>query len=244
MAFEFDRFWTSVAYTAEILSSSIVVVGNFNPAIVSPDWLERNHLIGVGDADTAREGSQNRSMIVSNQVTSFETDWFALQVLNNRFALTSKSPLSPAFKDLAVGIFQLVPHTPVSAVGLNFMGHFKLVGEDDYHRVGDALAPKDIWKRLYSNESAGLADLTIRIQRWTRGEPLKTKDEKRIAVQPSNKIQFGVYLSYNDHHDVSTVEDNLRPAERIAIVIDNQWEPSWRDAERVFDGVLSMALGK
>jgi hypothetical protein len=121
-----------VTHTAEILTSSIVAVGDFNPAIFSPDWLERNDLIGEGDADTAREGGRTRSMmLVSHQATTFETEWFALQVLESQFSLTSKDVLSPAFKDLAVGIFQLVPHTPVTAVGLNFLGHFKLASEHD-----------------------------------------------------------------------------------------------------------------
>lgn len=86
----------------------------------------------------------------------------------------------------------------------------------------------------------GLAELTIRVQHAARGEPVKTKDEKRISVQPSNKIKFGVYLSYSDHHDVTVGDtDNLRPAERVATVIDKEWDASWKDAVRVFDGVLS-----
>jgi len=232
----------TVKHSAEILTSSIVVLGNFNPAIFSPDWLERNQLIGEEDAGVARDGSEGRSMIISKQVATFETAWFVLQVLDNQFALTSKGAFSPAFKDLAVGIFQLVPHTPVTALGLNFMGHFKLTTEAEYHRVGDVLAPKDIWATLYPDETAGLADLTIRIQRWTRGKPLKTKDEKRISVQQSNKFKFGIYLSYNDHHDVTTIVDDQTPAERVAIIVDNDWESSWTDAVRVFDGVLCMAL--
>jgi len=234
-----------VAHTAEIFTSSIVAVGDFNPAIFSHDWMERNGLIGKDDADSVREGRQGRPLLVSRQVTTFETKWFALQALENQFSLTSKDALSPAFKDLAVSIFQLFPDTPVAAVGLNFLGHYKLASEDEYHRVGDVLAPKDIWKALYPDDMAGLADLTVRIQRGSRGEPLKTKDEKRIAVQPSSMVRFGVLLSYNDHHDVSASdEDNLKPGERVASLIDSEWESSWHDAERVFDGVLSRTLSK
>lgn len=231
-----------MTHTAEIFTSSVVAVGDFNPAIFSPDWLEGNKLIGKSDADTVRE---SKSMISSHQVTSFETKWFALQVLENRFSLTSKDALSPALKDLAVGIFQLVPHTPVTAVGLNFLAHFKLTSEEEYHQVGDVLAPKEIWKTLYPDEIAGLAGLTIRIQRGVRGEPMKTKDEKQISVQSSNKFKFGVFLAYNDHHDVSAPsEDNLRPAERVATIIEKGWEASWKDSVRAFDGLLSMALKK
>jgi len=236
-----------VPYTAEIFASAIVAVGDFNPAIFSPDWLERNGLIGKDDADNAREKDPSKSLLISHQVAAFETEWFALQILENQFSLTSKAALSPALKDLAAGIFQMVPHTPITAVGLNFMGHFKLPSEDTYHKVGDVLAPKDIWKSLYPDRSHGLADLTVRIQYAARGEPVKTNDEKRITVQPSNKFKFGkfgVYLAYNDHHDFTVAGSNdLSPAERAATVIDTEWENSWTDAVRVFDGILSMAIG-
>ena len=160
-------------------------------------------------------------------------------------AVAFKEALSPALKDLAIGIFQLVPHTPVVAVGLNFFGHYKLASEDEYHRVGDVLAPKDIWKSLYPDAAHGLANLTIEIQRCTRGEPLKTKDLKRISVQPSKNMKCGALFSYNDHHDVSgSDKDDLRPAERVAALIDSEWESSWQDAVRVFDGILSNILGK
>lgn len=235
----------NVKYTPEILTSVIIAIGDFNPAILSPDWLEGNNLIGKGDAETVREGIQSNSLIVTHQVTTFETKWFALQVLENRFTLTSKDALSPAFKDLATGIFQLLLHTPVTAVGLNFLAHFKLDSEDEYHRVGDVLAPKDIWKALYPDEDAGLADLTIRLQRGVRVGQLKTKNEKRFSVQPSNKFNFGVLLTYNDHHDVSGPrEDNMRPAERVAAIIDKEWEVSWHESLSAFNGLLSMVLNK
>jgi hypothetical protein len=141
-----------------------------------------------------------------------------------------------------VGIFQLVPHTPVVAVGLNFLGHFKLNGEDDYHRVGDVLAPKRIWNSLYPERMVGLAELTVLIQQGVRGKPPETNDARRITVQPSTKIKYGIHLSYNDHHDVRTADDNTRPAERVAEIIDSQWELSWQDSIRAFDVVLSMAL--
>lgn len=229
-------------HTAEILASSIVVVGNFNPAIFSPDWLEKNGLIGNEDAEVAREGSEGTQIIVSKQVATFETGWFSLQVLDNRFALTSKGALSPAFKDLAVGIFQLVPHTPVIAVGLNFAAHFRLQSEDDYHLVGDVLAPKSIWDTLYPDCMIGLGELTVIIQQGVRGKIPETNDAKRITLQPSTRIKYGIHLSYNDHHDVRTATDNIRAAELVAEIIDNQWNASWQDAIRAFDTVLSMAL--
>lgn len=234
-----------MAHTAEIFTSSIVAVGSFNPAIFSPDWMEAHGLLGKDDADRIREPRPGASLVVSHQATAFESSWFALQVLENQFSLTSKNALSPAFKDLAVSVFQLLSHTPVTAVGLNFLAHYKLATEDEYHCVGDVLAPKEIWNKLYPNEIAGLADLTVRIQAGSHGQPLKCKDEKRISLQPSGMFTFGAFLSYNDHHDLSDGREEFpRPGERVAMLIDSKWESAWQDALRVFTGLLTMAAGK
>lgn len=226
---------------ADIFSSSIVAVGAFNPAIFTPDWLERNNLIGKDDLDGALKGE---SLIVSHQVCAFETDWFALQVLEEQFLLTSKGPLTPAFADLAIGILSLVPHTPITAVGLNFLGHYRLASTDEYHRVGDVLAPKTIWASLYPEEhsTAGLADLTMRIQHTDKDRNPISGDEKRISIQPSTKVRCGVFFAYNDHHVIASTDNTVTTAEIAAATIVADWELSWQDAVRVFDGILSQAL--
>lgn len=227
---------------AEIFGSSIVAIGDFNPAIFSPDWLERNGLLGAQDAEAARQGP---SFIASHQVSVFETEWFAVQVLENQFSLTSKGALSPAFMDLAVGILTLVRHTPITAIGLNFMGHFKLASEAEYHKVGDVLAPKIIWDELYPDEeiSAGLGVLTVRIQNAPRGTTPKSGDEKRISLQSSGRVKFGIFLSYNNHREIHVDEnDNQTSAECAAEIVTREWQSSWDDAVRVFDGLISKTL--
>ena len=226
--------------TADIFGSSVVAVGAFNPAIFSPDWLERNKLIGKGDADGATKSS---AIIISHQATVFETEWFALQVLENQFSLTSKGALTPAIKDLAVGIFSLVPHTPITALGLNFLAHFKFGAEAEYHKIGDVLAPKTIWDGLYpEGRSAGMQVLSIRIQDADRGSDLRTGNEKRISIQPSDKVRFGVLMLLNDHREIRGSADGIFPADQAASIVDSDWQSSCDDAIRVFDYVVSNAL--
>lgn len=227
--------------SADIFGSSIVAVGAFNPAIFSPDWLERNRLIGLDDAGNAKKAP---SLIVSQQVTVFETEWFAFQVLENQFSLTSKGALNPAFRDLAVGILSLVPHTPISAIGLNYFAHFRLASEAEYHKVGDVLAPKTIWNSLYSTKCAvGLANLTVKIEDAERGQLPRSGDQKQISVQPSTKLKYGVFLSLNDHREIkeSSVVGTTT-AEQAAAVADADWQNSWDDAVRVFETVISQSL--
>ena len=227
--------------TADIFGSSVVALGAFNPAIFSPAWLERNNLIGREDAEAANKAP---SLIVSHQVTVFETEWFAFQVLENQFSLTSKGALTPLVKDLAVGILSLVPHTPITAIGLNYLAHFRLATEAEYHRIGDVLAPKTIWNSLYPDRNAaGLANLTIKIQDAERGQSPRSGNERQISIQPSNKVKFGVFLSLNDHRQIiESSAAGMTTAEQAAAIVDSDWQSSWDDAVRVFDLVVSQSL--
>ena len=64
-----------MSFSLEIFNASIVLVGDFNPAIFTPDWLESHQLIGPADAKTARD---DVNIFISHQVTRLETEWFIL----------------------------------------------------------------------------------------------------------------------------------------------------------------------
>lgn len=239
-----------MAATLEIFDSSIVAIGAFNPAILSPDWLERNNLIGKTDAAAAK---QLDSLVITHQFSVIETDWFVLQVLENQFSLMSKGAVTPMLKDLAVGILSLVPQTPITAVGLNFMGHYKFSNVAEYYKIGDVLAPKNIWEQVFSsndqgtgngeNQAIGLANITIKIQPCKRDETPLTRDEKNITLQPSTKIRGGVIFSLNNHKNVSEQRDeNLTAAEYAAQIIDRDWEESNAESIKIFERTISLAL--
>ena len=236
---------SSAMATVEEFSSTIVALGDFNPPIFSPDWLERNGLIGEEDAATARKDD---SLVVTKQLTRFQTDWFILEVIEQRFSLTGRGPLaaSPTLKDLAAGIFLLVPHTPIRAVGLNFFAHYKFLIEADYHKVGDVLAPKTVWNKVVAPEGdkdIGLLNLTMQILPSKRGERPTTKDLRQVGVQRSPKVTNGILLSYNDHHEAAFDSDKDKASAESAVeVIYEHWEAAWSDATRIFDELIALSL--
>lgn len=232
-------------YKAEDFASAIIVVGAFNPAIISPEWLRDQKLIGPSDVEVIQEGGEERQFVMSRQVTAIETEWFVLQVDPQRLRLASKGVLSPPLKDLVVGIFTSLPHTPVTAVGMNFMAHYQLDGERQWHDLGDALAPKAVWNSLCPGEHAGLGNLTIAIERDPQANRGKLKDVRNVSVQPSNKLKYGAFLTYNHHRDIAGDDDSDGElGTRVAQVIDDGWEGDWHEAERIFEGVLINALGE
>ena len=230
-----------MSYSVEIFGSSIVQVGSFNPSIFSVDWFETNKLIGQEDAEAARGSA---SLLVSRQVSAFETDWFSLQVLENQLTLSSKGPLTPAFRDIAESIATLLPHTPVTALGLNFLGHYKLSTEAEYHRFGDALVPKNIWNELIDvdNEFAGVGDVTVRVQRGERYKSVTEPDHLNVQVQPSGRVKFGVFLSCNNHRESFARMPGGKPTAQAASgVIIEEWQALKLKAETIFDGLLNKA---
>lgn len=223
--------------------SSLIALGAFNPAILSPDWLERHDLIGAEDADMARQGT---NLFITHQVAQFEGPYFALQVFENQFSLTSKGAMTPLFKDLFIGIFTILSQTPITAIGLNFTGHYKLANIGDYHRIGDVFAPKNIWRSLFpsTEQAAGLANLTIRIDPMNRDNLVQiSRDYKNITLQPSTVVKNGIFLAYNDHRDIAQSSQNARlPAERAVAIVDNDWDSSNEFAKSLFEELLGKAL--
>ena len=57
----------------DIYSLSIVLIGNFNPVIISPCWLASKGLIREIEAETARVD------VIHSEVTKFELDWFSFE---------------------------------------------------------------------------------------------------------------------------------------------------------------------
>jgi hypothetical protein len=234
-----------VTYKAEMFGSSVIIVGKFNPPIVSPDWLERNQLFGRDDAESARQGT---SFLLSHQASQFETPWCSILVVENQLSVISKGAVTESFKDLAAGICSLLPQTPMDAIGLNFYGHFKMTSTDEYHRVGDFFAPKAIWNSIFSADkfNTGLQDLTMRVARGARNQKPKNNDFKHVTLQPSGQILEGIYLQLNDNHDLTKAEasDARTASERAAEVVDMQWSDVRRQAEELFDELLRRATAK
>jgi hypothetical protein len=226
----------------EIFDSTIVAIGAFNPAIFSPDWLAHNNLIGKVDAESSTERD---SLVVARQVAVIETDWFVLQVLEDRLTLASKGAVTPMIKDLAVGIMSIIPQTPILALGMNFSGHYKFSTLDEYHKIGDVLAPKNIFSTIFPDRSIGLSNLTIKIQNCKRDEIPKVGDEVNIIVQQSTKIRggSGIVFTYNVHKDITHKDDeSTTSAEYAARLVDTEWDASRERSVEIFNDLIQAAL--
>lgn len=196
--------------SAELLS--IVVVGQFNPAIVTPSWLEREQLAAP------EEVAASHLKLIHPDVSEFSIGEKNVQLLRDRLTLTtSDTRFEDPMRDLAVGILGVLRHTPTTKVGLNYEAHFKMLTTDSWHEKGHQLAPKEPWSAL--TKKPGLMRLTMRDNERPDGY-------RDITVGPLSPQMLRVFI--NDHYELGQPE-----ASEAQACIENNWRASIADSRRI-----------
>ena len=220
----------------ELNGVAVVAVGSFNPAIFHPRWLSENELLAANEAEHALE-----AVVLSPQLTTFTADWLNLQVTTEQAIFsTIEEAHELELRDLARGTLDLLPHTPVDALGLNADSHFRVDSEAEWHAVGDQFLPKDFWEPLFEGEewirrdggeATGLRGL--KVEAWRTNK----RDYVRIEVAPSARLKpWGVYVGINAHYQL-TEGDDRGTGHRAAQAILENWD-AIRDFEHQIQQVL------
>jgi hypothetical protein len=210
----------------DVTGSAIVLVGSFNPTIFQPEWFARQGLISKAET----EGASIK--IIVPEVSHFETERFAMFVTAEKLVVSSKPNADPApLRDLVLGTFFILEHTPVTAMGLNRMMHVALESEEAWHRFGDRLAPKDGWNQILDGRP-GMQSLTILTNKT---EPLGAQFV--IKVEPSQRIKYGAYFETTDHF-VAPKEDGLK---LLMKTLGEKWEGVPTYATSVVEHILNWA---
>jgi hypothetical protein len=215
----------SASAAPEISGTSVVLIGSFNPAIIQPAWLASKGLIGESEADAANID------VITHDISAFSTDWLRVLVTGDRFLCASEvAPSFDLLRDLTVGIFRHLAETPITAMGINRSFHFPAPSEEAWHAFGHKLAPKDIWNDVMSNP--GTRAVVIQGAR-----PDKAVGHVFATVEPSIRVQPGIYININDHYQLDQMGSSNASA--MADVLITNWEPSFGRAQTIVDRLLS-----
>jgi hypothetical protein len=197
---------------------AVVILGNFNPVIFHPTWYAQNGLIPEEEIADATE------VITSDEVATFQLNDVHFQAERHRFGLTTKDiSRAPFLRDLAVGSFTLLEHTPLTALGLNLDTRFSLPSVDAWHAVGHRLAPKKCWEGIL--DSPGMLGVSMQGKR-----PETKADRVSIRVQPADSLENGVFVGVNQHYNIET-EQRKSIADRnteVMRILNEDWN-SFRD---------------
>jgi len=213
--------------TPEAEGASIVMIGSFNPAIFQPRWLGAQQLIRAEEAENAK------ITIIQAQVADFSTEWFQLQVLQQRFTVFTTDPRQYGpLRDLAVGMFAILAHTPVSLVGINRHFHFTTPSVDVWHKIGHRLAPKEPWHEIITGP--GLRSLLMEGRRDETSQGIL-----RIKIEPSLKIKHGIYVEVNEEFRAPT-DGPSEGAQWVPSCLAMQWDPFMAFAENAGRRILPL----
>ncbi len=212
-----------MSHSAEMEGASIVLLGAINPAIFHPSWFHEQGLIAKPDLDSAEVE------LVTRQLSVMTIGGMRVIVQPEKFQVeTSAVNMLGPLRDLVLGAFKVLEHSPVTAMGLNYNAHYKIASKDDWHSIGHRLAPKDIWEHLL--DEPGTRSVIIQGKR-----PGSSAKYLQVQVEPSQKVKTAVYVGTNEHYANANLQELL---ETLA----SQWEASQQFARELSVKLLEHCL--
>lgn len=213
-------------WRAEIEGASIVLLGHSNPKIFQPPWFDHHGLIRAEEAESAE------NLVSLPELTTFTTAWLSIQVTPDRFQATTIDPAHfEALRDLVLGTFALLEHTPFDKMGMNREMHFKVLPEERYVEFGHFLVPKAPWRGVLTDPRTR----SVTVQGFqTRGSE---QIQLFVKVEPSVRIQFGVFVNTNEHYEFS----GEGAGKRLMLALRNHWGEAQASAKRIAEHLLDQS---
>jgi hypothetical protein len=219
-------------------SASIVAVGNFNPLILRPGWLKNKELIVGSDYEALQVE------VIHPEIVAFQLPWGRVHCDRNQFSVTTLQEPLISVADFFEKCFQILPETPMNAVGINREIHFPAGSQTVADRIGDTLAPKQFWGDLIilgDKRFGGLRSLIME-QTITKDGVRRRLDGRpgyiHFRVEPSQRkdVPFGIFSQVNDHYDLP--DSDGRAASEL---VSEMWNSAMARAEAWFDKLMSLA---
>jgi len=192
-------------YEPQVQLASIVLLWRFNPAIFSPAWFAKVGIISGAELD------ESKVNIIHPEVTQFSLDRFKIDVLQERFSITTSNEPFVQILDDTLSTFYHLPHSPVKAFGINYEIHFNLDSADQRIALGRALAPvvpwKDFGRRLGGGTPERLGGLVSLVMQETPTDREIGSRQAKIERSPILRGLSGVMLHVNDHFEIVNPKD-------------------------------------
>lgn len=226
--------------------ASIVVTGPMQPVVISPSLLREADLIGDAELEQSRI-----ELLIPNEAIAFHAGWLRVYAQPQALEIqTSQEPEFERLRDLMMGLLRTMPEKPIAMMGMNRLTHFKIEDQARWHGVGDHLVNNKIWDGVL--HLPGMRSVTY----WaTRTDGYGGR--VHVQIEPSFQYPPGVFLSYNDHYDLTRVdripsdrddeaftraENALAAAEKVPVateILSENWIESMSARNAIVDRLFS-----
>ena len=147
--------------------------------------------------------------------------------------------------DIAKVIFSdLLPHTPLTMLGINFDVHFRLQTPEQRIALGRALAPVGPWgtfgNRMEPDKKGrvgGMVSLTMQELNFDD----RPGGHRNVKIEPSIQLHSaaGVYMQVNDHYTLE-LADGVG-AEAVMSLLEKSFDKSIIEAKRIVAEMMKFA---
>jgi hypothetical protein len=201
---------------------SVVFIGKFNPAIFQPLWFSSESLIRKS------EGEEARIELIHPDATIFSLDWIRIEALRDKIIFRSlQDENEEIIADLIIGTFRLLRHSPIFKMGINKEIQFTAEDEKAWHKIGDTLAPKDVWNKIVNKP--GMNSLTME----SRRSEDTYKGYIRTKIEPDQKNKYGVLISVNDHYEIEMKENGIINSDEVLKIFESEWKASLEQSDKI-----------
>jgi len=212
-------------------NASIVLLGNFNPAIFQPAWLAAKGLVRESEANAAT------IEVIHPDIAQYRLEWLHLSVQRERFTATTSDPSHRvSLRDLVIGIFGLLEQTPTTKLGLNRTMYVDMQDETSFHALGHLLAPKEPWRGIANDP--GMKALIMQASRSD-----DARGRVHLHIEPSSKYRpHVVFFDVNSEYDAVPDSDE-EPTAYFMRRISRDWERIVAEAAAMIEHLVDRVRG-
>lgn len=207
-------------------SHSIVFLGKFNPTIFTPSWFSLEGLI-------RRDEGKAELKIAHPEISVFSLDWCTVEVQRDKFKIATTGDHNfPLIRDLAVGTFTLLFHTPISKMGVNFNLHYDFSNKNRLEEYFKRMVNQNALKNI--NKNALFENLTFSIPSY-----FTQHGYTRIKIEKSNVASHGVFLDINNHFDLDPNSNDVNNSEAAIATLSKEWKNIFESTETLYSSIIS-----
>lgn len=221
-------------------SSSIVLLGRFNPAIFHPQWFDRFKILPIQEIQWA-EGKEPRiietqhkdrkiiieeipPLIVTPDLADLRFPSLRILVRLDRFLCSAvQRKHFSLIKDVTIKSYNLLKHTPIDALGINFDGHWKF--KDNANIILRNLFAKghNSFKKTMGNDYQIGGIITSH----------QSNRKTTLKFDTSDRLQDGIYFNANFHREIKA-----RQAEQATKLISENYNKDLEDIISIVKGLI------
>ena len=196
----------------DIYTLDIVFLGNFNPVIITPQWLAYKNLIRESESIDAK------ILVIHDDITKFELNWLSVDITRNKLIFRcTKEPYFNTMKDLIISILSILKETPINSFGFNHLYHFSLRSPEQYYNFGSWLSNLNAFSDVLDNPK-------LQTIQFVESDIELKNGKISLTIQPSLLLTDKKSVCFNFNHHFEN--DHGEICSRVLEILNNQWDNS------------------